>query len=298
MSLEYIDIFLKNKADNYISGILHHVNTQNYYEALACYKMAKSIVADFDKEDRFVWSKMLYGLSTYFTNVPDCDNAIYCLDRATDICPEWDEIHYARSRIIRSPLAHNSQANVDRLYSNPRVVEEYLSVERINFYAVFFDTCIRQEISFDDKDIVDVGCGPGLLLQIISDRSNPKSISGFDFSAEAIKVAKHNCPVGMCSQFDIYSSCAKNFDVVLCTETLEHLLYPEEAMQNVIELIRPMGQLVVGVPNGRLDTFEGHINFWSPESWNIFIERTCTNLPYISILMDGKHNIAIIKRPC
>jgi len=295
MSTSHLDIHLKSKADFYIQGIYSNFKSQNYGEALACYKMAKCILQNFDQDDKVVWSKILYDMGNYFKSVSNVDSAIYCLDKAIEIYPEWDEAHYARSSIIKSPLDHNTQINVDRLYANTRIVDEYLCPERISFYSDFFDACIKLGINFNGRNIADVGCGPGLLLQIIAEKSNPNSLTGFDFSTEAIKVANKKCPFGNFHQFDIYSTHNESFDLVLCTETLEHLLYPEKAMQNLISMISPMGQLILCVPNGRLDTFEGHINFWSPESWSTFIERTSENMPYTLTLLNGRHNVAIIK---
>ena len=40
------------------------------------------------------------------------------------------------------------------------------------------------------------------------------------------------------------------------------------------------GILLVTVPNGRIDTFAGHINFWSPESWDIFVAENSGGFKY------------------
>jgi 2-polyprenyl-3-methyl-5-hydroxy-6-metoxy-1,4-benzoquinol methylase len=294
MSASHLDTLLRSKADYHIHSMYSHFQSQNYGEALTCYKMAKCILPDFDKDDKVAWSRILYDLGNYFRSVSDVGSAIYCMDNAIEIHPEWEDARQARAGMIISPLHHNSQENVDQLYANPRVVEEYLSAQRIDFYSELYDFCLSSGTSFDGKSIADAGCGPGLLLQIISERSNPQSITGFDFSAEAIKVAKSKCLSGTFHQFDIYSAQNESYDLVFCTETLEHLLYPERAMQNLISMVKPTGQLVLSVPNGRIDTFEGHINFWSPESWNIFIERSCDDLTFSLSLLHGRHNMAVI----
>jgi hypothetical protein len=54
------------------------------------------------------------------------------------------------------------------------------------------------------------------------------------------------------------------------------------------------GVLVVTVPDGRNDTFLGHINFWSPESWKIFIEAQCKDFKYETGQVDGGANYAFI----
>jgi hypothetical protein len=49
-------------------------------------------------------------------------------------------------------------------------------------------------------------------------------------------------------------------------ETLEHLLHPGEALRNLLEASR---RCILTVPEGRKDSFRGHINFWSLESWEV-----------------------------
>lgn len=61
-------------------------------------------------------------------------------------------------------------------------------------------------------------------------------------------------------------------DIVLCTEVLEHLMHPERALDNLMSL-RPSRAIALTVPQGRADTAGQHINFWSPESWQAFIDR-------------------------
>jgi ubiquinone/menaquinone biosynthesis C-methylase UbiE len=56
-----------------------------------------------------------------------------------------------------------------------------------------------------------------------------------------------------------------NFDLVTCTETLEHLERPKEALQEMFRILKPGGHLVVTVPDGTKDDWSGHVNFWSAE---------------------------------
>jgi hypothetical protein len=59
------------------------------------------------------------------------------------------------------------------------------------------------------------------------------------------------------------------FDTVFCCETLEHLLIPSKALKNLLNATN--FKCVLTVPDGRTDTYPGHINFWSEESWGSFL---------------------------
>ena len=79
---------------------------------------------------------------------------------------------------------------------------------------------------------------------------------------------------------DIYEKIDDNFDIILCTETLEHLLCPDKVLRNFIFMTNSSGIIFLTVPDGRKDNFGRHINFWSPESWKIVIEQFSSALKF------------------
>ena len=117
--------------------------------------------------------------------------------------------------------------------------------------------------------LVGIGCGTGhLLLEAYKSRK----IVGLGYSTEALSRAKHLLPKGEFYQYDIYKPFTEQFDLVFCTEVLEHLLEPRKAMKNIVSMIKPGGVALITVPEGRADTFLGHINSWSPGSWKVFVK--------------------------
>jgi transposase len=55
-------------------------------------------------------------------------------------------------------------------------------------------------------------------------------------------------------------------------ETLEHLLRADLAVQKLAESAQ---KIYLTVPEGRKDSFRGHINFWSKDSFTTFLETNC-----------------------
>ena len=173
------------------------------------------------------------------------------------------------------PLYLNSSERIDKgLCSTAFAIRQYYSDERIRFFQTCLQLLKDSGIAIEDKHIVDVACGMGYQLRLVSEYK-PASLTGLDFSRVAIEIARLLCPGGRFCEFDIYQKYNETFDVVICTEALEHLLYPSTALKNIVSMIRPQGCAFLTVPNGRMDTFDGHINFWSPESWGIFIKENC-----------------------
>ncbi|MCK4934746.1 MAG: methyltransferase domain-containing protein [Simkaniaceae bacterium] len=88
-------------------------------------------------------------------------------------------------------------------------------------------------------------------------------------------------------------------DVIFCTEVLEHLQHPESAITHLLTLKKDAGVLILTVPNGRIDSSAQHINFWSPESWKIFLQKSAPSnniqsLKTLSPNAPGGYNLCAI----
>ena len=158
-----------------------------------------------------------------------------------------------------------------RAYEQAQEVEYLSLVEWAQTYGV----------EFDGRVVVDVGCGLGGLLNVVS-LYNPSRLYGVECASSAIDWISNNRPhiVGIVADIEseeFRSVCNFEADVVFCTQVLEHLRYPERALENLLSVKGGGGVVIVTVPEGRSDTAFQHINFWSPESWRFFVERTVPN---------------------
>jgi SAM-dependent methyltransferase len=195
--------------------------------------------------------------------------------------------------VVSSPLDHNSKERLNAFYADSETAESYLDVE---FYERVVSFLHDQQTSYDGKNVADIGCGIGHLLRFIQVRFRPASLTGFEYSEAALELARSHVPTAQMNYFDIYEAWSFKYDVVFCVEVLEHLLYPDKALRNVINMIAPSGVALFTVPNGRTDTFDGHINFWSPESWNVFVRDVCQGFVVrTGLIENGETNFAIIK---
>ena len=196
--------------------------------------------------------------------------------------------------VVSSPIHHNSKEGLEEFYSNREAVESYLDPQ---FYERIIDLGLTFGVGYDEKRIADIGCGTGGLLKALKNRFRPRSLTGFEYSEKAIDIARSQVPNVEFLYFDIYEGSARCFDVIFCVEVLEHLLHPDTALRNIIGMLADSGTLLVTVPNGRMDTFDGHINFWSPESWNVFLKNVCADLSVkTGLIEDGQNNYAVITK--
>jgi len=72
----------------------------------------------------------------------------------------------------------------------------------------------------------------------------------------------------------IYEPIKEKYDLIVCMETLEHLLHPDRAILNLADAAPTV---VLTVPEGRKDSFRGHLNFWSKESFEVLLNSVLPN---------------------
>ena len=130
--------------------------------------------------------------------------------------------------------------------------------------------------------ILDFGCGSGeVVYEFFLKNPLVNRLNAYDFSVSAIKKAKklfkqYNIQKDFDSRdiLKYHNDLIDNFDLVICTEVIEHLHNPTQAVLSLINYIAPGGSLILAVPDGRLDRSTKHINFWSEASWSTFINST------------------------
>ncbi len=196
--------------------------------------------------------------------------------------------------VVSTPIQFNSKQGLEEFYSDREAVESYLDP---GFYELILDLLASYEVDYEQKQIADIGCGTGGLLKALRARSQVVSLTGFEYSEKALDIARSQLLDAEFYTFDIYEGINRQFDIIFCIEVLEHLLQPETALRNLVGMLADFGVAMVTVPNGRVDTFEGHINFWSPESWKVFVNQVCE--PYsitTGLLRNGQNNYAVIAR--
>jgi 2-polyprenyl-3-methyl-5-hydroxy-6-metoxy-1,4-benzoquinol methylase len=202
-----------------------------------------------------------------------------------------------------SAIEHNSQAMRDSFYSDPQQVEGYLTQERRQFYRDVTGLLSKHVPRLGESalSIADYGCGPGLLLKHLGTCSPRSKCHGYDFSPSGLRIARGNFPAAHFETRDLYQAYTDRYDIILCTEVLEHLERPRAALENLIQQLAPGGNLLLTVPDGRVDQYAGHIHFWSPESWQLFVTEAAGDLAVLTGRVASRGPIpflfAVVTRP-
>ncbi len=138
------------------------------------------------------------------------------------------------------------------------------------------------------KKVLDIGCRDGRIARHIINLGN--TVTGFDVDAESLKL----CPEGMKTEWhDLNEDWQKGydgvFDVVLATEVIEHIYYPDRTLSRITHVLNPNGMFIGSVPNAfniknRIRLFFAqiqntplaeptHINHFSRQSLEVLLKK-------------------------
>lgn len=153
-----------------------------------------------------------------------------------------------------------------------------------NFFRNLLNLISKKKV----ESILDVGCGEGFTLNRLKEHKIGKKLEGLEYLQTAIDLGKEMYPDIKITQGSIYELPYKDnsFDLVLCTEVLEHLEEPQKALK---ELVRVSNKyIVISVPNepffmfaqmvrgknwSRFGNDIEHINHWTMFGFPRFVKK-------------------------
>ncbi|MEE9323353.1 MAG: class I SAM-dependent methyltransferase [Candidatus Aenigmarchaeota archaeon] len=102
----------------------------------------------------------------------------------------------------------------------------------------------------ENGKVLDVGCGDGLISSLIATATGAK-VYGVDISSEAVSKARKRGIIAKVMNVDKqgFPFEKESFDAVFCGDLLEHLYDTEKLLENVRQILKPNGYLIISVPN-------------------------------------------------
>ncbi len=114
-------------------------------------------------------------------------------------------------------------------------------------------------------NIIDVGCGDGFFLYLLSNLSVKVTLTGFDDDKIVLSNARKNLGSEKIKLLDgtaVDMPFSNNvFDKAIMTEVLEHIDDDKKALSEVYRILKPNGVLVLTVPNYNFPFL------WDPINW-------------------------------
>lgn len=150
----------------------------------------------------------------------------------------------------------------------------------------FYKALISLSKPLKPTSILDAGCGEGFTIIKLTENKIGKKIEGVENSELAIKLSKEINPQLNIKHGDVYSLPYKenSFDLVICTEVLEHLERPKNGLLELIRVAKK--HLLLTVPNEPWFTYQRlirgknilhfgahpeHVNHWTSNQFKKFL---------------------------
>jgi 2-polyprenyl-6-hydroxyphenyl methylase/3-demethylubiquinone-9 3-methyltransferase len=128
---------------------------------------------------------------------------------------------------------------------------EFKTLHDVNPLRISF---IQQFINPQDKRMIDVGCGGGILTEGLANKG--ADITGIDLSQELLDVADlHSLESGSTAKYQKISAEAladaeaESFDHVVCMEMLEHVPEPGSVIAACAKMVKPGGYVFFSTLN-------------------------------------------------
>lgn len=150
---------------------------------------------------------------------------------------------------------------------------------------------VAQVVALKPASILDVGCGEGFIAEEIMKQLPEVSYTGIDMSETAVASAKELNPTATIATGDVLDLQFDDasFDLVICSEVLEHVKPPIEALSELRRVSKK--ELLVSVPHEplfwginlltlnhmqSLGNAPGHINHWTKRAFTQFVSSKMT----------------------
>ncbi len=161
----------------------------------------------------------------------------------------------------------SSKASKDELESlNKKMSDFYSSMSSRQSYQVMIDNAHE---SLDDptnllaahvadhiinnnyKSVLEIGCGSGKILSILKGKGYKGCYTGIEMSSAVISNNQSRFPEAHWEVGSVYDKCnyQEQFDCCIAFFVLEHLIYPEEALQKMLQSVKPGGGLILVFPD-------------------------------------------------
>jgi 2-polyprenyl-6-hydroxyphenyl methylase/3-demethylubiquinone-9 3-methyltransferase len=119
---------------------------------------------------------------------------------------------------------------------------------------------IDQKASLADKNVIDIGCGGGILSESIARLG--AHVTGIDMSQAALNVAKlHQIETNTQVEYVLTTAekmaadRPEQYDVVTCMEMLEHVPDPSSIIRACAKLVKPGGNIFFSTLNRNLKAY-------------------------------------------
>ena len=136
------------------------------------------------------------------------------------------------------------------------------------------------------QNVLDVGCGEGIVYRAMRERGYNGAWTGFDFSEEAVRFARQASPEANWRQASAHEIPFpdKSFDLIFSSQVFEHLPNPAKPLEECARMAQKW--MLLSVPlepyfrtltwlsvKLRIGQDPGHVNHWTAGAFRKFVKQ-------------------------
>ncbi|HLR30749.1 MAG TPA: bifunctional 2-polyprenyl-6-hydroxyphenol methylase/3-demethylubiquinol 3-O-methyltransferase UbiG [Paenalcaligenes sp.] len=169
-------------------------------------------------------------------------------------------------------MTTNSSSTTTRINVDPAEIEkfsalatrwwdpdsEFKPLHEIN--PLRLNWILEQVGSLQDKKVLDVGCGGGILSESMAQQG--ADVTGIDLAMRSLKIARlHSLESGVSVEYhhssaeEFAAQHPEKFDVITCMEMLEHVPNPASVVSACAQLVKPGGWVFFSTLNRNPKSF-------------------------------------------
>jgi SAM-dependent methyltransferase len=150
---------------------------------------------------------------------------------------------------------------------DPRFYKQVYQIEQTHWWFAArrrILLAVLDRLAIGADSVLDIGCGAGTNLDLLSERFAGGSVHGIDIEIEALRFCRSERPTPVyAADFANLPFRADSFDLIFALDSLEHVADDVSALQGAHRVCRPGGTLVITVPAfgflwGSVDTVGHH----------------------------------------
>ena len=155
----------------------------------------------------------------------------------------WRRLRRGRASLPDPPASSELREKIRRSFDEAARDEEHFPstidprIQHVRVLLKFFG-------NLTDKCVLDVGCGKGRFARVLQEQNPGAEIWGLDISEEMLRFVPAGIRTVAGSMTELPFA-ASAFDCVYATESLEHAVEIERAVNEMCRVLKPGGKLLI-----------------------------------------------------